>query len=101
MINTLKVKKVVIFDFQEPYSQGLAARSRRYLKKHGRHHDPSLGSEHDDRLLVVRDEGSERHRRRLLPDAAAAGEPRRSREQLVEQGKKAILFGGDGSNAPA
>ena len=28
MVNTLKVKKVVVFDFQEPYSQGLAAHGR-------------------------------------------------------------------------
>ena len=33
--------------------------------------DPPLGPEHDDRLLGVRDEGAERRRHRLLPDAEA------------------------------
>ena len=35
MIKTLKVKKVVIMDFQEPYSQGLAALSNTVLTKAG------------------------------------------------------------------
>ena len=59
MVNTLKVKKVVIFDFQEPYSQGLAAHGRYVPEDAWRHDDPALGPEHDDGLLVVRDEGPE------------------------------------------
>ena len=35
MVNSLKVKKVVTFDFQEPYSQGLSAAVDSYLKAHG------------------------------------------------------------------
>ena len=35
MVSTLKVKKVVVFDFQEPYSQGLAAQVATYLTTHG------------------------------------------------------------------
>jgi len=35
MINKLKVKKVVLFDFQEPYSQGLASAAETVLKAKG------------------------------------------------------------------
>ena len=53
-----------------------------------RHHDPALGPEHDDRLLVVRDQGPERRRRRLLPDAAAAGgaDVRRAARRAGQEG---------------
>ena len=71
MINRLNVKKVVIIDFQEPYSLGLADAVETVAEGEGRRDDASLGSEHDDRLLGVRDEGAERRGRRLLPDAEA------------------------------
>ena len=71
MINNLHVKKVVIMDFQEPYSLGLADAVESVLKAEGVSDDPPLGPEHDDRLLGVRDEGAERRRHRLLPDAEA------------------------------
>ena len=71
MINNLHVKKVVIIDFQEPYSLGLADAVETVLKAKGVDDDPALGSEHDDRLLVLRDEGAERRGHRLLPDAEA------------------------------
>ena len=58
MINSLHVKKVVIMDFQEPYSLGLAGASTRRSKAKGVSTIPSLGAEHDDRLLGVRDEGA-------------------------------------------
>ena len=70
MINNLKVKKVVVFDFQEPYSLGLADAAEAVLKAKGVTTSAS-GPEHDDRLLVVRDPGPERRGRRLLPDAEA------------------------------
>ena len=73
MIKTLHVKKVVLMDFQEPYSVGLSDAVETVLEGSRRHDDPPLGSEHDDRLLGVRDEGAERRGHRLLPDAEAAG----------------------------
>ena len=57
MINKLKVKKVVLFDFQEPYSLGLADAAQAVLKAKGVDDNPPLGPEHDDGLLVVRDQG--------------------------------------------
>ena len=99
MVDKLQVKKVVLLDFQEPYSLGLADAATG-PEEGRRHDDPPVGAEHDDRLLVLRDEGPERHGHRLLPDAEA-GRRADVRQQLVEQGKKAKVFGGDGSNDPA
>ena len=80
MIEKLKVKKVVLIDFQEPYSLGLADAVEAVLKQGRRRDDPALDvRQHDDRLLVVRDQGPERRRYRLLPDAEAARTRRRSR----------------------
>ena len=42
MINTLKVKNVVLFDFQEPYSQGLAGEVEKVLKAAGVDDEPSV-----------------------------------------------------------
>ena len=100
MVNTLKVKKVVVFDFQEPYSQGLAAAVTDVPDGARRLRDPAVGAEHDDGLLVVRDEGPERRRRRLLPDAAAAGgtDVRRAARRAGQEGRHVP---GDGSNTPS
>jgi ABC-type branched-chain amino acid transport systems, periplasmic component len=58
MIKNLKVKKVVIMDFQEPYSLGLLG-GRDGAEGCGRVDDPPVGTQYDDRLLGVRDEGAE------------------------------------------
>ena len=50
---------------------GLAAQIDVVAEEGGRHGDPPVGPEHDDRLLGVRDEGAVRHGHRLLPDAEA------------------------------
>ena len=71
MVDKLKVKKVVLLDFQEPYSLGLADATERTLKAKSVNTTPAVGAEHRHRLLVVRDEGAERRRHRLLPDAEA------------------------------
>ena len=71
MINTLHVKNVVIFDFQEPYSQGLGGQVEKTLKAAGVTTVAPVGPEHRDGLLAVRHEGAERRRHRVLPDAAA------------------------------
>ena len=71
MIDVLKVKNVAIIDFQEPYSQGLARRGREGAQGRGCDDVASVDPEHRDRLLVVRHEGSERRRHRVLPVAEA------------------------------
>ena len=48
MINNLKAKKVVLIDFQEPYSVGLADAATSVLKKAGVDDEPSFRPEHDD-----------------------------------------------------
>ena len=64
-------KKVVLFDFQEPYSQGLADAAELVLKAKGVSTLAAVGRQHGDGLLVVRDEGPERRRLRVLPHAEA------------------------------
>ena len=71
MIDVLKVKNVVIIDFQEPYSQGLAGEVEKALKDAGVTTSRQSIAEQGDGLLVVRHEGAERRRHRVLPDAEA------------------------------
>ena len=99
MISALKVKKVVIFDFQEPYSQGLAAQVDTYLKKHNvttiRLSAPNTTTDYSSYVTKVPSDTDVVFFPTQKPgDAQSAG------EQLVEQGKKAVLFGGDGSSGP-
>ncbi|HZO49190.1 MAG TPA: branched-chain amino acid ABC transporter substrate-binding protein [Gaiellaceae bacterium] len=99
MIEKLKVKKVVILDFQEPYSVGLADAVEQTLKK---------GDVSTSRLSVpntVTDFSS--YVTRVPSDADIVFFPTQKpadaqtfAQQLVEQGKRAKVFGGDGSNDP-
>ena len=73
MVDKLNAKKVVLFDFQEPYSVGLADAAEAVLKAKGVTTVRLSTSVQHDRLLVARDEGAERRGHRLLPDAEAAG----------------------------
>ena len=72
MVDKLKVKQVVLLDFQEPYSVGLSDATETVLKKKRRHDVATLRTEHRDRLLVVRDPRPERRGHRVLPDAEAS-----------------------------
>ena len=98
MVDVLKVKNVVIFDFQEPYSLGLGGEVEKDLKAAGVIDLPSVRRQHGHGLLVLRHEGPERRRHRVLPDASRRAPAQAFAEQLVEQGKKAKVFGGDGTN---
>ncbi len=99
MIEKLKVKKVVVLDFQEPYSVGLADAVEQTLKK---------GNVSTSRLSVpntVTDFSS--YVTRVPGDADVVFFPTQKpadaqtfAQQLVEQGKRAKVFGGDGSNDP-
>ena len=98
MIKTLKVKNVVVFDFQEPYSLGLAsARSSPTLKAAG------VTVEHQSIPNTVTDFSSYVTN---VPNSAdivffptqKPADAQAFASQLAEQGKKAKVFGGDGSN---
>jgi branched-chain amino acid transport system substrate-binding protein len=98
MVNTLHVKKVVIFDFQEPYSQGLAAAVDKYLKAHNvttiRLSAPNTTTDYSSYVTKVpSDANIVFFPTQKPPDAQTFA------EQLVEQGKKATMFSGDGSDA--
>ncbi len=100
MVNTLHVKKVVVFDFQEPYSQGLAAAVETYLKAKGvstsRLSAPNTTTDYSSYVTKVPSDADVVFFPTQQPPAAQT-----MAQQLVEQGKKAIMFSGDGSNTPA
>ena len=92
-------KNVVIFDFQEPYSQGLAGAAELVLKAKG------VTTSRQSVANTVTDFSSFVTR---VPAAAdfvffptqKPGDAQNFAQQLLEQGKKAKVFGGDGANDP-
>jgi branched-chain amino acid transport system substrate-binding protein len=99
MIEKLKVKKVVILDFQEPYSLGLADAAEAVLKK-GRVTTIRLSAPNtvtDFSSYVTRVPGDADV---VFFPTQKPGDAQTFATQLVEQGKKAKVFGGDGSNNP-
>ena len=100
MVDKLKVKKVVLIDFQEPYSVGLADAAEGVLKKKGVttvRQSTSVNTT-DFSSLVTRvpsDADIVFFPSQQPADAQTFG------QQLLEQGKKAKVFGGDGTNSPA
>ena len=100
MVDKLKAKKVVVMDFQEPYSLGLADMAEKVLKSEGRLASAACRPPNttDFSSFVTR-----------VPSDAdivffptqKPGDAQTFAQQLVEQGKKAKVFGGDGSNNPA
>jgi branched-chain amino acid transport system substrate-binding protein len=97
---TLKAKNVVVFDFQEPYSQGLAATVSSYLTAHGvnvtRLSAPNTTTDYSAYVTKVPSNTDVVFFPTQQPPAAQT-----FAEQLVEQGKSAVVFGGDGADAPA
>ena len=99
MVDKLKVKKVVILDFQEPYSLGLADAVERTLKAKGVSTSRlSIANTVTDFSSFVtkvpNDADVVFFPTQKPPDAQTFA------QQLVEQGKTAKVFGGDGSNNP-
>jgi branched-chain amino acid transport system substrate-binding protein len=100
MIKTLKVKKVVLLDFQEPYSVGLADAVEKVLK---------AGGVSTTRLSVSNTTTDYSAQVTKVPSDAdivffptqKPGDAQTFAQQLIEQGKKAKVFGGDGSNDPS
>jgi branched-chain amino acid transport system substrate-binding protein len=97
MVSQLKVKKVVILDFQEPYSVGLADAVESTLKAKGvstiRLSAPNTTTDYSSFVTKVpNDADIVFFPTQKPPDAQTFA------QQLLEQGKKAKVFGGDGSN---
>jgi branched-chain amino acid transport system substrate-binding protein len=100
MIDKLNVKKVVLIDFQEPYSVGLADAAEAVLKaKNVATVRLSTSVKTTDFSSLVTRTPSDADivffPTQQPPDAQTFG------QQLIEQGKKAKVFGGDGTNSPA
>src|SRR6478736_10230523 len=100
MVNTLHVKNVVIFDFQEPYSLGLGGEVEKDLKAAG------ITTSHQSVPNTVTDFSS--YVTKVPSDADIVffpsqkpGDAQTFASQLAEQGKKAKVFGGDGTNDPS
>jgi branched-chain amino acid transport system substrate-binding protein len=99
MVDKLKVTKVVIIDLQEPYSVGLADATQTYLRSKN--------------VTVIRESTSVKTTdfsslvTKVPSDAQIVFFPSQQPEdaqtlgqQLLEQGKRAKVFGGDGTNSP-
>jgi branched-chain amino acid transport system substrate-binding protein len=99
MIDTLKVKNVVVIDFQEPYSQGLGNEVEEALKKAGvttSHQSiPNTVTDFSTYVTKVPSEADI-----VFFPTQKPGDAQTFASQLAEQGKKAKVFGGDGSNGP-
>ena len=97
MIKTLKVKKVVLIDFQEPYSTGLADAAETVLKKAGvsttRLSAPNTTTDYSAYVTKVPSDADI-----VFFPTQKPGDAQTFAQQLIEQGKKAKVFGGDGSN---
>src|SRR5581483_728449 len=97
MIKTLHVKKVVIMDFQEPYSLGLAAAVNAVLTKAGvstiRLSAPNTTTDYSAYVTKVPSDADI-----VFFPTQKPGDANTFAQQLIEQGKKAKVFGGDGSD---
>ncbi|HEX7627114.1 MAG TPA: branched-chain amino acid ABC transporter substrate-binding protein [Gaiellaceae bacterium] len=100
MINTLKAKKVVLLDFQEPYSTGLADAVEATLKKAGvsttRLSAPNTTTDYSAFVTKVPSDADI-----VFFPTQKPGDAQTFAQQLIEQGKKAKVFGGDGSDDPS
>jgi branched-chain amino acid transport system substrate-binding protein len=100
MITKLHVKKVVLIDFQEPYSLGLADAAETVLKKAGvttiRLSAPNTTTDYSAYVTRVPNDTNV-----VFFPTQKPGDAQTFATQLVEQGKKATVFGGDGSNNPS
>jgi branched-chain amino acid transport system substrate-binding protein len=100
MVDKLKVKKVVILDFQEPYSVGLADSVEGALKKAGvsttRLSASNTTTDYSAFVTRVPSDADV-----VFFPTQKPGDAQTFGQQLIEQGKKAKVFGGDGSNNPS
>ncbi|HLW18234.1 MAG TPA: branched-chain amino acid ABC transporter substrate-binding protein, partial [Actinomycetota bacterium] len=97
MIKNLHVKKVVIMDFQEPYSLGLADAVQSTLNAAGvttiRLSAPNTTTDYSAYVTKVPSDADI-----VFFPTQKPADAQTFAQQLLEQGKKAKVFGGDGSN---
>ena len=99
MVDKLKAKKVAIVDFQEPYSVGLADAAEAVLKKKGvsvSRQSTSVNTTDFSSLVTKVPSDADVV---FFPSQQAA-DAQTFAQQMLEQGKKAKVFGGDGTNSP-
>jgi len=100
MVKSLHVKKVVTMDFQEPYSVGLSAAVDLALTKAGvtviHLSVPNLTTDFSAFVTKVPNDADV-----VFFPTQKPGDAQSFAQQLIEQGKKAKVFGGDGSNDPS
>ena len=99
MVDKLNAKKVAIVDFQEPYSVGLADAAETVLKKRNvavTRLSTSVNTT-DFSSLVTRVPGDAEV---VFFPTQQPSDAQTFAQQLLEQGKRAKVFGGDGSNSP-
>ena len=100
MVEKLKAKKVVLIDFQEPYSVGLADAATAVLKKAGvsttRLSAPNTTTDYSAYVTKVPSDADV-----VFFPTQKPGDAQTFAQQMLEQGKKAKVFGGDGSNDPS
>jgi branched-chain amino acid transport system substrate-binding protein len=90
-------KNVVLFDFQEPYSQGLSNAAEAVLKAKGvTTSRQSVSNTTTDFSSFVTKVPSNADF--VFFPTQKPGDAQNFAQQLIEQGKKAKVFGGDGSN---
>jgi branched-chain amino acid transport system substrate-binding protein len=99
MVDKLKAKKVVLFDFQEPYSVGLADAAEVVLKARGvstsRQSVPNTVTDFSSFVTKVPSDADI-----VFFPTQKPADANTFAQQLIEQGKRAKVFGGDGSNDP-
>ena len=97
MIKNLHVKKVVVMDFQEPYSLGLSSAVETVLKAAGvsvtHLSAPNTTTDYSAYVTKVPSDADI-----VFFPTQKPGDAQTFAQQLIEQGKKAKVFGGDGSN---
>jgi branched-chain amino acid transport system substrate-binding protein len=97
MADKLKAKKVVLLDFQEPYSLGLADATERVLKAKNvntvRLSVPNTVTDFSSYVTRVPNDADI-----VFFPTQKPADAQTFAQQLLEQGKKAKVFGGDGSN---
>lgn len=99
MVDKLNAKKVAIVDFQEPYSVGLANAAETVLKKRGvsvTRMSTSVNTTDFSSLVTKVPSDAEV----VFFPTQQPGDAQTFGQQLIEQGKKAKVFGGDGTNSP-
>jgi branched-chain amino acid transport system substrate-binding protein len=97
MVDKLKVSRVVLLDFQEPYSVGLSDATEVVLKKKGvttsRLSVPNTATDFSSFVTRVPNDADI-----VFFPTQKPADAQTFAQQLLEQGKKAKVFGGDGAN---